>query len=93
MTIFDFVCKFNISKRVLARQLEINESTLYNYLNGTRTPGLEVAAKIVDVTDGHVSYHDLIVGGFKPAKTKYEVSPNFEAAEGQAIDDEFGDDL
>ena len=81
MKLFDYMCKFNISKKTFASQLGINESTLYKYLNGENEPKLSIAMKIVELTISKVDYKDLTKETYVSPKTIYEVNPQFEKAE------------
>jgi len=54
-----------ISKRKLAEELNINESTLYKYLNRTRMPRLDIAIKIVELSDGVVTFEDMVLEEFQ----------------------------
>jgi len=49
-----------MSKRQLAKFLEMGETTLSNYLSGTRRPSLEIGRRIEILTQGEVRIDDLL---------------------------------
>lgn len=63
MLLSQWINQSDITKREMAVALNINDSTLYNYINRDRMPRLDIAAKIVIFTGGLVGISDLIIEG------------------------------
>lgn len=61
MTLVEWIVDKKISKRDLSIDLGINESTLYNYIRGTREPTLSVAIKIVHLSKKRVTFGELSI--------------------------------
>ncbi len=48
-----------ITKRGFAKKLGVTESTLYNIISGRAYPAAKVAQKIVELTNGEVTFEEL----------------------------------
>lgn len=73
MLLSEWINSTTVTKREVAVALNINESTLYNYVNRERMPRLDLAAKIVLFTGGKVGIADLIIEPFNVEMEPYEV--------------------
>lgn len=78
MSLLQWIIEYNISKRQLADDLEVNESTLYKYINRDRMPRLDIALKIERASNGKVCLLELLPPEMKDdvlKVTKYQVDP------------------
>lgn len=46
----------------IARALEVSQPTVVNWCFRRRTPALETARKLVELSNGHLTYDDIIEG-------------------------------
>jgi len=51
----------NVTKRSLAKQIVVDESTLYKYIARERLPRLDIAIKIYEATGGAVTYREMLI--------------------------------
>lgn len=84
MKLCDFILKMRVNKRKMSRELRINESTLYKYINREREPKLDIAIRIVELTKGRVGFKDLLMKSYKPVLDLYELT---EAGKKEVKDD------
>jgi len=66
MNIEDYLKKYGITKRGFARRLIITESALHKIIAGINSPRTTTAQKIVELTNGEVTFEDL----FKKKESK-----------------------
>ncbi len=59
-----------LPQKVVAYMLKISPYALSNYINGRRTPTLEIADRIIDLTLQEVSIKDLLKTAKKRKKDK-----------------------
>ncbi|MEM8727538.1 MAG: helix-turn-helix transcriptional regulator [Chlamydiota bacterium] len=59
MNLKEYLEKQHITKRGFAKDLGITESHFHKILNRTSLPSGKTAQKIVELTDGNVSFEDL----------------------------------
>lgn len=60
MTLYQYLAENQIEKAQFARDLGIAESSLFKYINQEREPRLVIAIKIVEMTEGKVTYRGLL---------------------------------
>lgn len=63
MTLIEWMVKHQISKREFAAQIQIDESTLFKYINRQRVPRLDIAIRIFEASEGKVSYREMLAPG------------------------------
>jgi hypothetical protein len=59
MKIEQYLKKNNLSHAAFARQVGLSHTHIRNYLQGT-TPNLKAAMKMVKLTNGDITYEDLV---------------------------------
>lgn len=59
MLLKDYFRKYNIRPAIFGYELGLSHATIYNYLNGTRTPTKAIAERIVAKTKNEVTMQDL----------------------------------
>ena len=60
MTLYQYLSQNQVEKAQFARDLGIAESSLFKYINQEREPKLSIAIKIVELTEGKVTYRGLL---------------------------------
>lgn len=59
MGIEEYLSKYGMTKRGFAKRLGITESALHKIIAGTNSPRRATAQKIVELTNGEVTFEDL----------------------------------
>lgn len=61
MKLLEWIFKNDLNVAEVADKLSMDRSTIYKYIDGTRTPPLKVALKIESFTQGEVTCSELCI--------------------------------